>query len=134
MNGYMSNKVINEIVIIEELKSLSGIELKEKNKELVEKWSTCDLEVMNHSEIGKLRMEIEGVLRDEKLRVIRNSELGKWREEVKKVMWEYFCENRMNLSEDIGDFREEIIVDLMKGCDVREVFEVYGGLGMLKAG
>ena len=134
MNGYMSNKVINEIVIIEELKSLSGSELKEKNKELVDKWSTCDLDVMNRSEIGKLRMKIEVVLRDEKLRVIRNSELGKWREEVKKIMWEYFCENRMNLSEDIGDFREEIIVDLMKGCDVREVFEVYGGLGMLKAG
>jgi len=138
----MTNKVINEIVIIEELKILSGGELKEENKELVEKWSVCDLEMMNGSEIGELRKKIEVVMRDEKsreakkskLRVIKNSEIREWREEVKEIMWGYFNKNRMNLSEDIGDFREDIIVDLMKGCDVKEVFELYGGVGVLKVG
>jgi hypothetical protein len=138
----MANKVINEIVIIEELKILSGGELKEENKELVEKWSVCDFEMMNGSEIGELRKKIEVVMRDEKsreaknskLRVIKNSEIREWREEVKKIMWEYFNKNRLNLSEDIGDFREDIIVDLMKGCDVKEVFELYGGVGILKVG
>jgi len=134
MNLNMTSKVINEIVIIEELKVLRGSELKEKNKELVEKWSVCDLEMMNGSETGELRKKIEGVMRDEKLTVIRNSVLGKWREEVKEIMWNYYKKNRLILSADIGDFREQIIVDLMKGCDVKEVFELYGGTGMLKVG
>jgi hypothetical protein len=56
------------------------------------------------------------------------------REEVKEIMWVYFKKNRLKLSEDIGEFREAIIVDLMKGCDVKEVFELYGVVGILKAG
>jgi hypothetical protein len=65
--------------------------------------------------------------------MILRSKLVELREEVKDIMWGYFCENRMNLSADIGDFREDIIVDLMKGCDVKEVFELYGRVGILKA-
>ena len=130
----MKSKDINEIVIIEELKILCGSGLKEENKKLVEEWSVCDFEMMNGIEIGELRKEIEVVMRDEKLSVVKNSVLGKWREEVKEIMWGYFCENRMNLSGYIGEFREDIIVDLMKGCDVKEVFELYGGVGILKAG
>ena len=47
-------------------------------------------------------------------------------------MWIYFNRNSDCLSEDIGDFREEIIVELMKGGDVEEVFELYGGSGLVK--
>jgi hypothetical protein len=90
--------------------------------------------MMNGSEIGKLRLEIEKVMRSEKLSVVKNSVLGEWREEAKGIMWGYFNKNRLNLSEDIGEFREDIIVDLMKGCDVKEVFELYGGVRVLKAG
>jgi hypothetical protein len=82
----MTRKVINEIVIIEELKVLCGSKLKEENKELVEKWSVCDLEMMNGSETGELRMEIEKVMRSEKLSVVKNSVLGEWREEAKGIM------------------------------------------------
>ena len=88
------------------------------------------LEVMDSSEVKKLKMEIDGLLKKYKLGVILRSKLRELREEVKEIMWEYFCENRMNLSEDIGEFREDIIVDLMKGCDVKEVFELYGGRGL----
>ena len=132
MNGYMSSRVINEIVITKELKILNGSEIKEKNKKFVKEWNGCDLKVMSGSEIGKLRIKIEVVLRDENLRVVKNSEIRKLREEVKEIMWGYFCENRFYLSEYVGDFREEIIVELMKGRDVNEVFELFGGSGLVK--
>jgi len=133
MKGKMLSKVINEIVIIKELEILNSNEIKEKeNEERVIECNGCDLKLMNGSEIEKLRMKIERVLRDEKLRVFKNIEVGKLREEVKEIMWGYFCENRFSLSEDIGDYREEIIVELMKGGGVKEVFEVYGGSGLVR--
>jgi hypothetical protein len=92
------------------------------------------LEMMDSSEVGKLKIEIDGLLKEYSLGMILRSKLGSLREEVKEIMWSYFNKNRLNLSVDIGDFREDIIVDLMKGCDVKEVFELYGGVGILKAG
>ena len=133
MNGNMLSRVINEIVIIKELEILNSSEIKEKeNKKIVKECNGFDLEMMNGSEMGKLRVKIEGVLRDEKLRVVTDIEIRKLREEVKEVMWSFYCENKFSLSEDIGDYREEIIVELMKGKDVKDVFEFYGGSGLVK--
>ena len=145
----MSNRDINEISILFGLEKLNRCEkeglIKEKDKEDFrkdfEKLLNMDefkimningLEVMDSSEVGKLKMEIDGLLRDYKLGMVLRSKLRELREEVKEVMWGYFCENRMNLSEDIGEYREDIIIDLMKGCDVKEVFELYGGRGLVK--
>ena len=133
MNGDMGSRVIDEIAIIKELEILKGSEIrKENNKKIVKECSGYDLKVMSGSEIGELRVKIEGVLRDEKLGVIRNVEIRKLREEVKGVMWRYYCENKFELNEGIGDFREEIIVELMKGGDVKKVFEFFGRGGLAR--
>lgn len=150
VNGYMSNRDISEISIFLGLEKLNSCEkeglIKERDKKEFskdfEKLLNMDefkimnmngLEVMDSSEVRKLKMEIDGLLKKYSLGMILRSKLVELREEVKEIMWGYFNKNRLNLSEDIGDFREDIIVDLMKGCDVKEVFELYGGVGILKA-
>ena len=157
VNGYMSNRDINEISILFGLEKLNrckkeglikdGKKIKDDKKEKFNKdfekllnmneykiMNINGLEVMDSSEVEKLKIEIDRLLSEYKLGMILRNKLRELREEVKEIMWVYFCENRMNLSVDIGDFREDIIVDLMKGFDVKEVFELYGGVGMLKAG
>ena len=151
VNGYMSNRDINEISIFLGLEKLNRCEkeglIKVKDKKEFrkdfEKLLNLDefkimnidgLEKMDSSEVGKLKIEVDGLLKKYSLGMILIGKLVELREEVKEIMWGYFCKNRMNLSADIGDFREDIIVDLMKGCDVKEVFELYGGVGILNAG
>ena len=157
VNGYLSNRNINEISILLGLVKVNRCEkegiikdgkkieddAKEEFKMDYEKLLNMDefkimkmndLEVMDSSEVGRLKIEVDRFLKKYGMGMILRSKLGELREEVKEVMWEYFCENRKSLSEDIGEFREDIIVDLMKGCDVKEVFELYGGVGLLKAG
>jgi hypothetical protein len=157
MNGNMLNRDINEISILFGLKKLNwcekeglikdGKKIRDDKKEEFRKdfdellnmyeyvmMNMNGLEMMDSSEVEKLKIEIDGLLKEYKLGVILRSKLGNLREEVKEIMWSYFKKNRLNLSVDISDFREDIIVDLMKGCDVKEVFELYGGVGMLKAG
>ena len=44
------------------------------------------------------------------------------RAEAKKLMWEYYRDNRAWLPEWIREFREDVIVSLMSGMETREVF------------
>ena len=55
-------------------------------------------------------------------------EVAKLRMSVKIIMWKYYSENKSQLSEYVTDFREEIIVELMKGESVEDVFESFGGV------
>jgi hypothetical protein len=48
--------------------------------------------------------------------------VSKLRSEVKEVMWKYYSVNKLNLPDYIGEFREKIIIELMKGEDVEDVF------------
>jgi len=61
------------------------------------------------------------------------TEVKKLREEAKETMWAFYSVNKSNYHESIGDFREEIIVELMKGIAVEEVFESYARSGVSKA-
>ena len=45
------------------------------------------------------------------------------RAEAKKLMWEYYSENKASLPKWIGEFREEILTDLMIGFSIAAVFE-----------
>ena len=47
------------------------------------------------------------------------------RAEAKKLMWEYYSENRSSLPTWISEFREEIIGDLMSGNKIDIVFGEY---------
>ena len=151
MNGNMSNRDLNEVSILLGLEKLNSCvkegSIKDKKKEKFSNdfdellnmdefklMNMSGLEMMDSSEVEKLKIEIDGLLKKYELGMILRSKLRNLREEVKEIMWSYFNENRLNLSVDVGDFREDIIVDLMKGCDVKEVFELYGGAGILKAG
>jgi len=45
------------------------------------------------------------------------------RTQVKKVMWEYFRDNKSDLPKWIRECREEILEGLMNGTDVEQVFD-----------
>lgn len=45
------------------------------------------------------------------------------RTEAKKLMWEYYSENKSSLPTWIREFREEILEELMDGMDVGQTFE-----------
>jgi hypothetical protein len=47
------------------------------------------------------------------------------RAEAKKLMWEYYRDNKANLPKWIGEYREEIIEELAKGQDESHVFTRY---------
>ena len=55
-------------------------------------------------------------------------EVGKLRMSVKIIMWRYYSDNKSLLSEYVREFREEIIVELMKGESVEDVFESFGAV------
>ena len=44
------------------------------------------------------------------------------RAEAKKLMWEYYRDNKASLPKWIGEFREEIISRLIVGDTVSEIF------------
>ncbi len=67
------------------------------------------------------------------VKMMTRVEVEKLRNQVKEVMWKYYSDNKLSFHESIRDSREEIIVELMKGNDIREVFEIFGGVGILKS-
>jgi len=104
MNGEMGSRVIKEISKVrmeKELKNIEEVNLPESDKKELRKKVKDKL---SKTEISKLRME------------------------VKIVMWKFYSENKSLLSEYVRDFREEIIVELMKGESVEDVFDSYGGV------
>ena len=44
---------------------------------------------------------------------------------AKKLMWEYYRDNKASLPEWIGEFRDEVIVALTSGVAVDLVFSEY---------
>ena len=47
------------------------------------------------------------------------------RAEAKKLMWEYYRDNKASLPKWIGEFREEIITNLISGVSVQVAFELF---------
>jgi hypothetical protein len=56
------------------------------------------------------------------------TEVIKLRMSVKLTMWKYYSENKSLIPEHVREFREDIIVELMKGESVEDVFASYGGV------
>lgn len=113
MNGNMGSRVIKEI---------SDARLSESEKEKMEKeLKNIDGENLPESEKEELRRKVKGK------NLISKVVVDKLRVEVKKVMWKYYSENKHLLPDYVGEFREEIIVELMKGESVEDVFDSYGG-------
>jgi hypothetical protein len=54
------------------------------------------------------------------------TEVIKLRMSVKEIMWKYYSENRSSIPDHVPEFREEIIIELMKGESVEVVFGSYG--------
>ena len=101
MNGEMGSRVIKEISIVRMEKGLKNIEKKN----------------LQESEKQELRKKVKDKL--------SQSDIRKLREEVKQVMWKYYSENKHLLADYVGEFREDIIVELMKGESVEDVFDSY---------
>lgn len=68
------------------------------------------------------------------VKLMRDSEIYKLREEVKRIMWDHYSRNRSLYLDYISNYREEIIVELMKGKQLEEVMAHFAGGGVLKAG
>ena len=47
------------------------------------------------------------------------------RTEAKKLMWEYYRDNKSSLPTWIGEFREEILTSLINGSEVVDVFRSF---------
>ena len=121
MNGIMTSKIVKEIS-----ESRMSEEKKEERRVKLAKVSEADLKECEKEEMG------EKILNKY---VMSSVQIGKLRAEVKIVMWKYYSENRPLFPDYIGEFREEIIVELMKGESVEDVFDSYrGGEGLLKVG
>ena len=60
--------------------------------------------------------------------VMSSVQIAKLRAEAKIIMWQYYSENKSLFPDYIGEFREDIIVELMKGESVETVFEPYRGV------
>ena len=45
------------------------------------------------------------------------------RAEAKKLMWEYYRDNKSDLPKWIGEFREEILTELMANSDTKLAFD-----------
>ena len=56
------------------------------------------------------------------------TEVIKLRMSAKSTMWKYYSENKSLIPEHVREFREDIIVELMKGEPVENVFGSYGGV------
>ena len=121
MNGIMTSQIIKEIS-----ESRMSEYQKEERRVKLEKVSETDLQDIEKEEMRKKIFSKY---------VMSNVQIGKLRMEVKNVMWKYYSENKSIFPDYIGDFREEIIVELMKGESVEDVFDSYRGGGeLLKAG
>jgi len=60
--------------------------------------------------------------------VMTNVEIVKLRSDAKIAMWQYYSENKSLFPDYISEFREDIIVELMKGLSVETVFDSYRGV------
>ncbi|MFC1560313.1 hypothetical protein ACFL3W_00040 [Pseudomonadota bacterium] len=121
MNGIMTSQIVKEIS-----ESRMSKEEKEERRVKLEKVSEADLQESDKEEMRKKILAKY---------VMSNVQIGKLRTEVKIVMWKYYSENKSIFPDYIGDFREEIIVELMKGKSVETVFDSYRGGGeLLKTG
>jgi hypothetical protein len=121
MYGIMTSQIVKEIS-----ESRMSKDEKEERKVKLEKVSETDLQDIEKEEMRKKIFDKY---------VMSNVQIGKLRVEVKVVMWKYYSENKPLFPDYIGEFREEIIVELMKGESVEDVFDSYRGSGGLsKAG
>ncbi len=68
------------------------------------------------------------------VKMMTRVEVEKLRNEAKEIMWKYYSDNKLSFHESIRDSREEIIVELMKGVNVEEVFDFFGGILIINAG
>ena len=113
MNGEMGIKIVKEI-------SEARMSDKEKEERRV-KIEKVSKEKLKESEKEEKRERILNRY------VMSDIQVGKLRMEVKKVMWKYYSENKSLFPEYVREFREEIIVELMMGESVEDVFDSFGG-------
>jgi len=145
MNAAMSNNIINEISVTRGMKRMTTSELEELCANIQEFLSSQDVKMIESSELEQLKVKIQNILVSHEMKFIKNSGIGKMgikyqellnsrglkklsdngisklRKEVKEVMWKYYPVNNLNLPDYIGEFREEIIIELMKGNTVERI-------------
>jgi hypothetical protein len=121
MYGIMTSQIVKEI----SESRMSKTEKKERKIKL-EEVSKMDIQECDKDEMRKKIVSKY---------VMSNVQIGNLRTEVKIVMWNYYSENKPLFPDYIGEFREDIIAELMKGESVENVFDSYRGSGGLaKAG
>ena len=121
MYGVMTSQIVKEIS-----ESRMSKKEKEERKVKLDKISKSDFE---DSEKEEMRKKILAKY------VMSNVQIVKLRSDAKIAMWQYYSENKPLFPDYISEFREYIIVELMKGQSVENVFDSYrASQKLLKAG
>ena len=111
MYGMMTSQIVKEIS-----ESRMSKEAKEERSVKLEKVSKSDLQECEKEEMGRKILAKY---------IMSNAKIEKLRADVKTVMWKYYSENKPLFPDYISEFREDIIVELMKGQSVEDVFDSY---------
>jgi len=111
MYGMMTSQIIKQIS-----ESRMSKEQKEERSLKLEKVSKSDLQECEKEQLSRKIVAKY---------VLSNAKIEKLRSDVKTVMWKYYSENKPLFPDYIGEFREDIIVELMKGESVEDVFDSY---------
>ena len=111
MYGLMTSQIVKEI----SESRMSEAEKAERHVKL-EKVSEADLP---GSEKQAMKQKILNKY------VMTNVEIVNLRSDAKIAMWQYYSENKSLFPDYISEFREDIIVELMKGQSVEDVFDSY---------
>jgi len=67
--------------------------------------------------------EIKHISDSRGVRLMRESDINKLRDECLQIMWKHYSENKSKYSRNISDFRDDIILGLMEGKEVEDVFD-----------
>ena len=119
---------LQEILNSCDVKKITSSELEQLKVKVQEILISHDMKFIKNSGIGDVGINYQGILNSHGLKKLSDTGVSKLRSEVKEAMWKYYSVNKLNLPDYIGEFREDIIIELMKGKDVEEVFDsVIGG-------
>ena len=120
--GNVSIKLQN-ILNVCDVKKITISELRHLRTKVQEILISHDRKFIKNSGIGDVGISYQGILNSHGLKKLPGNGVTNLRSEVKEVMWKYYSVNKLNLPDYIGELREEIIIELMKGEDVEQVFD-----------
>jgi hypothetical protein len=105
------------------VKKLTSNELKQLRLKVQKILISHDMKFIKNGGFGSVSFKYQEILNSHGLKKISDNGISKLRMKSKEVMWKYYSVNKSNSPDYIGELRDEIITELMKGRTVGEVFD-----------